>query len=500
MNFIYNLVFGNDSPSSSPYAPKTVSRRLSSSSSQAKSVRPPPATRPRLKSPKITRCAPPTCERDPSGACVLPNPYSAFLKSDAAKGLTVAQRKKAYAKWKDDYMAMVGNDPVAFRAALCMGREPVRPSATVPRPLKNTPNVKGLVKKYMVGLRQRLRENRVFYVKECNIRPETIEFFNQLIPTTYAGTTLSTCEVVGLAMLRRCVPASEVKFYTFKKVLGTGLHGFVFQCLYKGREERAIKLVVLHKGGDENEYAIPVEDNKLVSVSKASLVQEFEMHHHMLRLMKSSDRFRILNILSKLSVFKPPKFDKCIGVYIMENLKPKPLDNDIDEALDIRASTGAFPRLLLEKVSEVPRVIAELHRLGVAHSDMHAGNVAFDPKDPRRPYILDFGRMQMLEKLGDQAQLYRMLEFAVPLHSYLRWPLDPDAKVEFYNEYLKGVNLSKFDETFVETNKLGYIFRHLARKDVKGRFKSIDDLLSKSYRFEFKGNKYPYYNVTELLL
>jgi tRNA A-37 threonylcarbamoyl transferase component Bud32 len=416
----------------------------------------------------------------------------------------VAERKKAYAIWKQEYMAMVGNDPVAFRAALCMGRQPARPSK-VPSSLisKKKPDIKGLVEKYMVGLRQRLHDNRVFYVKECNIRPGTIEFFNQLIPTNYVGTTLSTCEVVGLAMLRRCVPASEVRFYTFKQVLGTGLHGFVFQCLYKGKEERAIKLVVLHKGGDQNAYSIPVENGKeIFSVSKASLEKEFKMHQHMLRLSEKSDRFRVLNILSGLCVFKPPRFDNCIGVYIMESLKPKPFEKELDAALLVHADTGAFPRLIREKVKEVPRVMAELHRLGVAHSDMHAGNVAFDPKNPRRPYVLDFGRMHMLSKLGEQAQLYRILEYAAPLDTYLRWfgKSYPEETVELYNTYLEGVDLSESDKTYVQKNRLQYIFQPIDVKDLKKRIRSINDLMSGSTLFQFKGLKYPYYDVTELLI
>lgn len=522
MNFFYNFVFGApESPSPLPRASRSTAsapgRSLSSSSSSRKSARTPVVSRqsrtnrlrdtpgPRLRSPPIERCVPPKCERNESGVCALPNPYAVFLRSDEARGLTVAQRKKAYAKWKQDYMAMVHDDPVAFRAALCMGKELRRPAAAgaaaakIPRPIGN------VVQKYMVGLRQRLHENQVHYVKDCDITPETVEFFNKLIPTNYAGTTLTTCEVVGLAMLRKCVPLSEVKFYTFEKVLGRGLHGFVFQCLYKGKERRAVKLVMLRQNG-EKDYKLDVDGKgkEIWSVSEPALRKEFDMHHHMLRLMRTSSRFRVLNVLSKMCVFRPPRFNKNVGVYIMESLeglKAKTLDNELEEAL--RVSDGTVPPLLREKAREVPRVIAELHRLGVAHSDMHSGNVAFDPKDPRRPYVLDFGRMQVLDQLGEQAQLYRMLEYAVPLHSYLRWFAqdNPVEAMELYNTYLEGVNLGESDAAFVKTKRLEYIFRRLDNaKDIKPRLKSLDKLLMDSYRFEFNGYVYSYYDATELLL
>lgn len=403
-------------------------------------------------------------------------------------------------------MAMVYHDPVAFRAALCMGKEPGAP--TVPRrtPKEKMMPVGDVVGKYMVDLRHRLHDDRVFYVKECDIKPETVEFFDKLIPTRYAGTTLTTCEVVGLAMLRKCVPPSEVKFYTFKKTLGQGLHGFVFQCLYKGREKRAIKLVVLHDG--EDEYNIYAEDDDIWSVSKPSLVKEFKMHQTALRLMKKSGRFRVLDILGGLCVFKPPKFDKRVGVYIMENLEPKTLHNEIHAVLERQDPQAALPSRILEKVREVPRVIAELHRLGVAHSDMHTGNVAFDPDDPRRPYLLDFGRMQWLNKLGEQAQLYRVLDFAAPLHSYLRSRSTPPEKVvELYNAYIQGVALSESDEAFVnskmvgKTTKLGYIFHQRLEdvKDIRPRFNMLERLMD-SRLFKIGERTMNYYTLTEEVL
>jgi len=418
----------------------------------------------------------------------------------------MAQKSKAYARWKDDYMAMVHDDPVAFRAALCMGKEPGAPMVPRRTPKKKTMPAGDIVGKYMVGLRHRLHDDRVFYVKECDIKPRTVKFFDKLIPTSYAGTTLSTCEVVGMAMLRKCVPPSEVKFYTFKKTLGQGLHGFVFQCLYKGREKRAVKLVVLHDG--EDEYKIDAEDGHIWSVSKPSLAKEFKMHQDALRLMDKSGRFRVLNILSGLCVFKPPKFDKQIGVYIMETLQPKTLDSEIDAVLERQDPQAALPRLILEKVREVPRVIAELHRWGVAHSDMHTGNVAFDPDDPRRPYLLDFGRMQWLKNLGEQAQLYRVLDFAAPLHSYLRSrSIPPETVVELYNAYIQGVTLSESDEAFVnlmkvgKTKKLGSIFHERLDnvKDIQPRFNMLERLMD-ARLFKIGGKKMDYYTLTEEVL
>lgn len=98
--------------------------------------------------------------------------------------------------------------------------------------------------------------------------------------------------------------------------------------------------------------------------------------------------------------------------------------------------------------------------------------------------------------------MYRILEYAVPLHTYLRWFADthPDETMELYNTYLEGVNLSKSDEKLVDTKRLGYIFQRLDKtKDIQPRLKSLDKLLSESYRFEVDGYKYPYYTVTEML-
>lgn len=122
--------------------------------------------------------------------CVTPNPWNEFLRSEEAQGLTMAQRKRPYAKWKKDYMAMVDNDPVAFRAVLCMGKKPVK-NAAVPKGPR--PKI-GDLRKYVAGLRERMDDKEVVYVKECDIRPGTIESCNKLIPTNYAGTMLTTCE------------------------------------------------------------------------------------------------------------------------------------------------------------------------------------------------------------------------------------------------------------------------------------------------------------------
>ena len=45
-----------------------------------------------------------------------------YFSAIIAKGLTHAQRKEAYVKFKPAYLAQVHHDEVAFRAALCLNR------------------------------------------------------------------------------------------------------------------------------------------------------------------------------------------------------------------------------------------------------------------------------------------------------------------------------------------------------------------------------------------
>lgn len=446
-----------------------------------------------LKAPKpipVERCFAPKCYRDTSGKCVLPNPWNVFQKTGEAQELTVEDRQKAYPAWKAKYMAQAGNDPVAFNAALCMGR----PLKTVDR---NSPAT--LVKRHLVGLRKRLEENRVHYVRDCDIGEETLAFFNTLIPTTIQGTTLNHCQVAGLMLLRKCVPPGEVKFYTFEKVLGVGLHGFVFLCRYKRTEQRAVKFMVIHEGGDQNEYEVPVDSSRaIVSVSKKTLMREFDMHQHFSHIAdKRNSHFRVLKILSDMAVFKPPKFKKCVGVYVMEMLPFTPFDNEIEAHLT-KFPNSPLPRLMLDKAAEVARLMGVLHENGVAHSDLHSGNIAFDPKSPRDPYILDFGRAQILEKLGTQATLYRMIEYAVPLESYLRsFKESPKAAVQLCNAHLTGIQLSPADRQFVAARDLDLIFQPFPVDDAKSKYDELGEFLLEQKLFVHQKRKYNYFTVTE---
>lgn len=433
------------------------------------------------------------------------------MMSEEVRGMTTEQRSEEYKKWKIEYMARVGNDPVAFHAALCLNKSLLsfRRKLTIQR--------------YLRGLRERLQKNRIDYIKECHIEPETSEFFDKLIPTGAEGTTLNTCQMVGLTILKKCVPPEEAKFYMFKNVLGVGRHGFVFLCRYKRTHHRAVKLIALHRGGKENEYALAVDEKKhIVSTSETSFMREVKMHQHLVKIAGiSSSGFRVLKVVGNPSVFKPRQHlvdalksqrsrrtvftsesrYRRIGVYVMEELPFDTLDKEIDEWMEEFPGIP-FPKNILDKVQETAKVVGELHSHGIAHSDLHAGNIAFDPKSPRSPYILDFGRTKMLKDMRGWEPLYRIFDYCVPVYTYMDWLYDSENEtelaVQICNAYFKGVTLNETDKAFVaeQPDRFSF-FEPITGKDIQARYERLGEVLIDKKPFGYENTRYNFFEVAE---
>lgn len=400
----------------------------------------------------MPRCAPPKCYKNQDGTCSLPNPWNVFQKSGLGRGLQGLMKRRAYENFKQAYMAQVGNDEVAYYASLCLDR-PLLP-----------------LKRYVARLRQGLEQNRVHYTRECNISADVVALFDNMFPTTIDSTTLTVCQNIGRALLNKCVSPDDAKFYTFENVLGKGLNGFVFQCVYKG-ERRAIKMVFIKDPGVGN--TVPFSGLEYIErISEAALRKEYGIHRLAIERSAGSSVFRVLNVYGQLAVFRPPRLASRIGVYIMQTLPYRTLQNEM-EGFETQPA-------ILRKVMRIPRVIKALHNLGLAHGDLHPENIAFDPVDVNQPpYIFDFGRSIDLfspSLTATDDNRFRRLDYVIPLYVLLR------QSTALYNTFLQGLDLStEYEVTNMRIrNSLEEIFSPIENPtfgEIKRREDLIDGLL-----------------------
>ena len=221
----------------------------------------------------------------------------------------------------------------------------------------------------------------VSYVKSCDIESQVVQFFERILNKPISS--IDPCKDIGPALLHKCVSPEEIQYYTFEKVLGFGLNGFVFQCIYKNTERRAVKMVLI---SDKKQAEKVTSSKTIYSVTKNHLKQEFNVHHQMLQVLTPSSQFNVLNIFGDLAIFNPPLSKYEIGIYIMQSLPAPTLLGEIIQ------HGGKITPAIYEKLKTIPRVIANIQEHGYAHSDLHTGNISFDPSDPDRPIVLDFGR------------------------------------------------------------------------------------------------------------
>lgn len=251
------------------------------------------------------------------------------------------------------------------------------------------------------------------------------------------GTKLTLCELVGMGLLRQCVSLDEARAHSFERALGVGLNGFVFSCIYKKQQRRVIKMVMV---GDPDDEPIQLdEEETIVKVPERLLRREWQMHRSLMDITarSTSPEFRVVKVYGNLCVFKPPLSDDRVGAYVMEELPFPTLQQQL------RATKVPAPHVL-KKIQVIPKVIAAFHRLGMAHSDLHYGNIAFDPRPNSRepPYVIDFGRALDLDSaLPDKKEQskFRVLEFMIPLYAFCRVNKPPKIAAKFYNAFLKGM-------------------------------------------------------------
>lgn len=400
-------------------------------------------------------CVPPKCDRKPGV-----NPWNAFLRSGLGSGLTNAQRKVAYAKYKKDMLAQVG-----YMAAV---RGPVWTQKWTPTPPKD---------KVLTPTPDNHHSNSsVDYIPECDIPDAVLAFFRTMFAIDVRSKKVSPCQAVGTALLPKCVSPSEASHYSFDKVLGIGLNGFVFECLYKEKERRAVKLVIISKKSGDR---VNVDGKKkLHTMTERQVRQEFKMHRDLGKTLTRSSGFNVLKLYGRLAIFTPPLYSKYrIGVYIMQSLPTQvcTLMKDMDKA------EGRMTPAIRKKVGAIPRVIAEIQKRGYAHSDLHSGNIAFDPKNPGRPFVLDFGRTIHLESTFKESTvdkaIFSMIDYTIPLLVLLSPTTDDIAA---YNTVVAAMRVKR--ELEMIPRELRELFREIFSpvedKTVVSRTAMINKLLS----------------------
>ena len=257
----------------------------------------------------------------------------------------------------------------------------------------------------------RAGDDSTTFIAECDIHPEQLKDFEYMFAVNVPF--LTPCQTIGRELVSHCVPPEEINHYTFEKTLGLGSYGFVFQCLYKGKEPRAVKMVFVIE--DKN-VKIPDEWAYGISpVTEGQLRQEFDTHCNLARAVTPSSGFNVLKIFGDLAVFKPPQAPSAqfkLGVYIMQSLPFPTLRKVLLDTLPTPTPE------VLANIAAIPRVINRLHQHGYAHSDMHSDNIAFDPTGTEHPIVLDFGRTVHISstfKTVEAASIYCLLDYAASL-------------------------------------------------------------------------------------
>jgi tRNA A-37 threonylcarbamoyl transferase component Bud32 len=264
-------------------------------------------------------------------------------------------------------------------------------------------------------------------------------------------------------------------------VLGFGKNGFVLQAIYKDKLVRAVKMVIAseHVGRDVKIG----KECRIVTTSEEQVRREFEMHNQIFKKATRSSGFQVLKTFGKLAVFAPPGYKNRIGVYIMECLPYRTLD-EIIESSNKKATS------ILRMVQAIPRVIENLQRCGFAHGDLHFENIAFDPDDYSRPFVLDFGRttkLSQFKKVSEKAS-FACIDYLVPLYSLT-------TQIPLYNAFVKAVDIAdKFEHIPAALRKkVTEIFSPLTLKSSAKRLRMIEQILD--YQ-ELNSNRETYFDIT----
>jgi serine/threonine protein kinase len=227
----------------------------------------------------------------------------------------------------------------------------------------------------------------------CTMPREVKAFFSQIVSyTQLASTSLSDCQKTAYLLLAACCDQST-KYYSFLNYIGVGLSGFVFLCTYKKHSPRIVKVVLITKVAQR---PLTYDGLTLDPVTASTFTRE--CHMHALFMARVTDpRIRILRLYSHGIVSS----DKArVGVVVMEqgNAPFMSWDMLLDEPK--RDTAEAIVRRLIE-------TILSFHRAGLAHNDLHPGNVAVS--DVAGPVtVIDFGRSIDLGDLGSSAAALHM--------------------------------------------------------------------------------------------
>lgn len=188
--------------------------------------------------------------------------------------------------------------------------------------------------------------------RACSMSADVYQFFTNALQLQWqppvARRKMNPCGMVARALMCQCLPERECRFYEFDDVLGIGLTGFVFKASYKGREPRAVKMVLLHRGVERK---LQVGEDTIQSISELAFRWEARMHR---KVFNASpwQQFQVLPLFGKAGVVRVPgRADYKLGVCVM-GLLPVPTRS----TSELIAMPGALSR--------IPKLLWELHQAG----------------------------------------------------------------------------------------------------------------------------------------
>ena len=254
---------------------------------------------------------------------------------------------------------------------------------------------------------------------ECEVADDILGFFETALDVP-PGHFPNPCEVLAHKLICACLEADECVKYRFKEVLGSGLNGLVLDAVYDNVHLRVAKVVLVHADAD-----VPTRKDvgplRLKTVGRRAFEREVALHKQLMQ--RQWRTFQVLNVHGEAGVVPIEEDNLAIGVYVMDKLVLRVVGSEVLDDVDL-----PLPSWLVHVLHQIPHILAELHRAGYVHNDLHLGNVAasrfnFDTK----PTLLDFGRCLSLASVPAHhraaLQLYDYTVLLAHLLDYLTYYL-----------------------------------------------------------------------------
>lgn len=384
-------------------------------------------------------CKAPRCYKTKKEKCTLPNPWIVF--NGLVKGKSYSKEKKSteYAHFLTKYKSVreTGDDK-AYRSALCITTKTKK--AMEPSYIKNKGSI---VSKFV----ERLMKERKEIEMGCKMTPNIKEFFNQFVPTEITGVPLNPCQMIAKFMLEKCVARNELKYYTFQDTISYGAHGLLMSGTYK-QKPIAIKIIPVHKlSRYELSFTIDHNTTKIKSVQEKNIVREFNIQKQVAET--DFNNFRVPKIYGDVSIIRSKKNKSHrIAVIVMEK---------VVNPIDLEKASGVEQT---NRLMEIPSFLAELHKKGFIHGDLHLWNVLFTNE---KPFVIDYGRSfatrEFTNGTKEDLAMLAIMDYIIPLEMVLR-------NVSIFNNKTIGKMASKYLEA---------VATPIVKKDLDNLFEQIKE-------------------------